>query len=117
VTRDQIEALIGPLAASDQGHRSPGRLTTHYAPDAPLRIEANGVRPGEILLGFGPGIGDPRWSLSVAGDPREAAANLFRLLREADREHPVGIAVSPVPMAGLGEAINDRLRRAAGFVG
>jgi len=118
VTRDQIEALIGPLADSDHGHRSPGRLTTHYAPDAPVRIDAlDGPRPGEILLGFGPGSGDPRWSLSVSGDPREAAANLFRLLREADREHPLGIAVAPVPMTGLGEAINDRLRRAAGFVG
>ena len=118
VTRDQIEALVGPLADSDHGHRSPGRLTTHYAPDAPVRIDAlDGPRPGEILLGFGPGSGDPRWSLSVSGDPREAAANLFRLLREADREHPLGIAVAPVPMTGLGEAINDRLRRAAGFVG
>ncbi|MBJ7484340.1 Sua5 family C-terminal domain-containing protein, partial [Brevundimonas sp.] len=90
---------------------------THYAPDAPVRIDAEAARAGEILLGFGPGVGEVRWSLSVAGDPREAAANLFRLLREADRERPVGIAVAPVPMAGLGEAINDRLRRAAGFVG
>ena len=121
VTRDEIEALVGPLAGAldggGEGHRSPGRLTTHYAPDAPVRIEAEAARDGEILLGFGPGVGEARWSLSVAGDPREAAANLFRLLREADRERPVGIAVAPVPMAGLGEAINDRLRRAAGFVG
>ncbi|CAN5424425.1 L-threonylcarbamoyladenylate synthase [soil metagenome] len=117
VTRAEIEALIGPLAPGGEGHRSPGRLTTHYAPNAPVRVEAEAARDGEILLGFGPGVGDPRWSLSPTGDPREAAANLFRLFREADREHPVGIAVSPVPMAGLGEAINDRLRRAAGFVG
>lgn len=121
VTRDEIEALVGPLAGplggGEEGHRSPGRLTTHYAPDAPVRIEAETARDGEILLGFGPGVGEPRWSLSASGDPREAAANLFRLLREADRERPVGIAVAPVPMAGLGEAINDRLRRAAGFVG
>ena len=66
---------------------------------------------------FGPGVGDPRWSLSPTGDLREAAANLFRRLREADRERPSGIAVSPIPAAGLGEAINGRLRRAAGFVG
>ena len=117
VTRAEIEALVGPLAESDHGHRSPGRLSTHYAPDAPVRIDADAAREGEILLGFGPGSGVPRWSLSLSGDPREAAANLFRRLREADREHPVGIAVAPVPMAGLGEAINDRLRRAAGFVG
>jgi len=118
VTREEIEAVVGPLAEEDgQGHRSPGRLALHYAPDAPVRIEADGAKAGEILLGFGPGVGDPRWSLSPSGDLREAAANLFRLLREADRTRPVGIAVSPVPHKGLGEAINDRLRRAAGFVG
>lgn len=117
VTRAEIEALIGPLAVGGEGHRSPGRLSLHYAPDAPVRIEANAAREGEILLGFGPGAGDPRWSLSPGGDLREAAANLFRMLREADREKPAGIAVSPIPAAGLGEAINDRLRRAAGFTG
>ncbi|MDP3379195.1 MAG: L-threonylcarbamoyladenylate synthase, partial [Brevundimonas sp.] len=118
VTRDQIEAVIGPLEAdSTDGHRSPGRLTLHYAPEAPVRIEADRARPGEILLGFGPGSGDARWSLSPTGDLTEAAARLFRLLREADRQSPAGIAVAPIPDAGLGEAINDRLRRAAGFVG
>jgi L-threonylcarbamoyladenylate synthase len=121
VTRAEIEALVGPLDreadGGGQGHRSPGRLTLHYAPDAPVRIEAETARDGEILLGFGPGVGDPRWSLSPTGDLREAAANLFRRLREADREHPTGIAVSPIPTDGLGEAINDRLKRAAGFVG
>lgn len=117
VTRSEIEALVGPLADSGEGHRSPGRLALHYAPDAPVRIEAHEAKSGEILLGFGPGVGGPRWSLSSSGDLREAAANLFRLLREADRTEPVGIAVSPIPMTGLGEAINDRLKRAAGFVG
>lgn len=117
VTRAEIEAVVGPLADSGEGHRSPGRLTLHYAPDAPVRIEADQVRDGEILLGFGAGVGDGRWSLSPTGDLREAAANLFRLLREADRTHPAGIAVSPIPAEGLGEAINDRLRRAAGHVG
>jgi L-threonylcarbamoyladenylate synthase len=117
VTRAQIEAVVGPLADSGEGHRSPGRLTLHYAPDAPVRIEATAARPGEVLLGFGPGVGEARWSLSPTGDLSEAAANLFRLLREADRTRPFGIAVSPIPTTGLGEAINDRLRRAAGFVG
>lgn len=118
VTREEIEAVVGPLAEEGgQGHRSPGRLALHYAPDAPVRIETEAAKDGEILLGFGPGVGDPRWSLSPAGDLREAAANLFRLLREADRAKPAGIAVSPIPHKGLGEAINDRLRRAAGFVG
>ncbi|MNY19569.1 SUA5 domain protein [compost metagenome] len=109
--------MVGPLAEGGQGHRSPGRLALHYAPDAPVRIEAETANEGEVLLGFGPGVGEGRWSLSPNGDLREAAANLFRLLREADRTRPVGIAVSPIPHKGLGEAINDRLRRAAGFVG
>lgn len=117
ITRSEIEAVVGPLHESGEGHRSPGRLTLHYAPDAPVRIEAKQARDGEILLGFGPEAGEPRWSLSPSGDLREAAANLFRLLREADRTRPTGIAVSPIPTTGLGEAINDRLRRAAGFVG
>jgi len=117
VTREEIEAVAGPLDEGGEGHRSPGRTTLHYAPDAPVRINAESAREGEILLGFGFGVGDPRWSLSPSGDLREAAANLFRRLREADRERPAGIAVSPVPEQGLGEAINDRLKRAAGFVG
>lgn len=121
VTREEIEAAVGPLdqvgEGIDEAHRSPGRLALHYAPDAPVRINAGAAREGEILLGFGPGVGDPRWSLSPTGDLREAAANLFRRLREADRESPAGIAVSPIPAHGLGEAINDRLKRAAGFVG
>ncbi|PZU57474.1 MAG: threonylcarbamoyl-AMP synthase [Brevundimonas sp.] len=117
VTRAEVEALAGPLDDSGEGHRSPGRLTLHYAPDAPVRIEVGGARDGEILLGFGPGVGDPRWSLSPTGDLREAAANLFRLLRDADRTRPAGIAVAPIPRDGLGEAINDRLRRAAGHIG
>ncbi|WP_295227423.1 L-threonylcarbamoyladenylate synthase [uncultured Brevundimonas sp.] len=117
VTRSEIEAVVGDIEEGSEGHRSPGRLTLHYAPDAPVRIEAEHARDGEIQLGFGPGVGEPRWSLSPSGDLREAAANLFRLLREADRTRPTGIAVSPIPTTGLGEAINDRLRRAAGFVG
>jgi L-threonylcarbamoyladenylate synthase len=118
VTRAELEAVVGPLEAdAAEGHRSPGRLTLHYAPDAPVRTEAADAGPGEILLGFGAGVGEGRWSLSPTGDLTEAAARLFRLLREADRERPTGIAVSPIPDTGLGEAINDRLRRAAGFVG
>lgn len=117
VTREEIEGVAGPIDGGGEGHRSPGRLALHYAPDAPVRIEADQVRPGEILLGFGPGVGDPAFSLSLAGDLREAAANLFKRLREADRMKPEGIAVSPIPRTGLGEAINDRLRRATGFVG
>ena len=117
VTREELEAVAGPLDTGDEGHRSPGRLTLHYAPDAPVRINVTTLHRGELLLGFGPGVGEERWSLSPSGDLREAAANLFRRLREADREKPAGIAVSPIPKAGLGEAINDRLSRAAGHIG
>jgi len=118
VTRDEIEAVVGPLAdAGGESGRSPGRLTLHYAPDAPVRIDAAGPRPGEAFIAFGPVPADAPFNLSPTGDLREAAANLFAMLRAADRTRPVGIAIAPVPQAGLGEAINDRLRRAAGFVG
>ncbi len=115
VTRAQIEAIIGPLAEAEaDAKRSPGRLALHYAPDAPVRINADRPRDGEAYLGFGtPGP----FSLSESGDLTEAAANLFRRLREADATRPTAIAVAPIPDEGLGEAINDRLKRAAGFVG
>jgi L-threonylcarbamoyladenylate synthase len=93
-------------------------MTRHYAPAAPVRLDAPFPLPGEAYLGFGLGPGGPRvFNLSPAGDLLEAAANLFTLLRAADRAHPTAIAVAPIPEAGLGEAINDRLRRAAGHVG
>ena len=80
-----------------------------------------GIRPilgFEAYLAFGPAPGGERvWTLSATGDLREAAANLFALLRAADRSAPTAIAIAPIPAEGLGEAINDRLRRAAGFVG
>ena len=119
VTRAQIEALIGPLAeAETDAKRSPGRLARHYAPQAPVRLNAAAPAPGEAYLAFGPApAGEAVWNLSPTGDLREAAANLFAYLRAADRTSPTGIAVAPVPQAGLGEAINDRLKRAAGFVG
>ena len=117
VTRAEIEALIGPLAeAEDDAKRSPGRIARHYAPSAPVRLEATEVRPGEAWLSFGPDGSGP-WNLSPVGDLTEAAANLFAFLRAADRTDPIAIAIAPIPTEGLGEAINDRLRRAAGFVG
>jgi L-threonylcarbamoyladenylate synthase len=118
VTRAEIEAAAGPLAeAQNDARRSPGRMALHYAPDAPVRLDATGPRAGEVFLGFGPGPGDATFNLSRAGDLREAAANLFAYVRAADRLRPAAIAVAPIPNHGLGEAINDRLRRAAGFVG
>ena len=120
VTRAQLEAVIGPLAeAEDDARRSPGRLARHYAPAAPVRLEVAAPAPGEAYLAFGPDapVGDHVFNLSPAGDLAEAAANLFAHLRAADRTEPTAIAVAPIPETGLGEAINDRLRRAAGFVG
>lgn len=117
VTRAEIESVVGPVAeADDDAKRSPGRLARHYAPNAPVRLEVTEPRPGEAWLSFGPD-GRPPWNLSPTGDLREAAANLFAFLRAADRSNPQGIAVAPIPRDGLGEAINDRLKRAAGFVG
>lgn len=117
VTRAEIESVIGLLAeAEDDAKRSPGRLARHYAPNAPVRLEADTPRPGEAWLSFGP-RGTGSWNLSPSGDLAEAAANLFAFLRAADRTGPAGIAVAPIPHDGLGEAINDRLKRAAGFVG
>lgn len=119
VTRAEIEAVAGALEqAGDDARRSPGRLQLHYAPEAPVRLEAEAPEAGEAYLAFGvaPAMGLV-WNLSPGGDLREAAANLFAMLRAADRTRPRGIAVAPIPEAGLGEAINDRLRRAAGWVG
>jgi L-threonylcarbamoyladenylate synthase len=118
VTRGEIEARIGPLAeAVVDAKRSPGRLALHYAPNAPVRLEADAPRPGEAFLAFGPTAAPTPFNLSPRRDLREAAANLFAMLRAADRLAPAAIAVAPIPEEGLGEAINDRLRRAAGYVG
>lgn len=124
VTRVQLQQIVGPLAeAEDDAKRSPGRLALHYAPDAPVRINVRAPQPGEAFLAFGPfpegegASGEGVFNLSPGGDLVEAAANLFSYLRAADRTRPSAIAVAPIPEDGLGEAINDRLRRAAGFVG
>jgi L-threonylcarbamoyladenylate synthase len=119
IERAAIEAVVGPLGGTgSEAHRSPGRLALHYAPNAPVRLEATMPEPGEAYLAFGPWErGAGVWNLSPTGDLREAAANLFTFLREADHGRPRAIAVATIPQDGLGEAINDRLRRAAGFIG
>jgi L-threonylcarbamoyladenylate synthase len=118
VAAAELEALVGRvlLADADSEIKSPGMLSTHYAPARPLRLDATGVGPDEALLAFGPaplaGAAATR-NLSQAGDPIEAAARLFAALHELDRPEFAAIAVMPIPVAGLGAAINDRLRRAA----
>ncbi len=120
IPADLIEAALGMKISRAEGSsarpHSPGQLESHYATRAPLRLEARDIRAGETLLAFGPGAPDvPRGviNLSPTGDLVEAAANLFAALRELDAMKPAAIAVMPIPMHGLGEAINDRLKRAA----
>jgi L-threonylcarbamoyladenylate synthase len=118
ITRAEIEAVVGPLAEAEAAaRRSPGRMALHYAPEAAVRLEAAAPRPGEAFLAFGAAPVATPFNLSPSGDLREAAANLFAFLRAADRTCPTAIAVASIPDHGLGEAINDRLKRAAGFVG
>lgn len=111
IARTAIEAVAGPLAGAGAAIRSPGQLESHYAPRAALRLNAREKQSDEVLLGFGPSPG-AKLNLSPAKDLKEAASNLFAMLHELDQQAS-RIAVAPIPETGLGEAINDRLRRAA----
>ncbi len=125
--REAIERVLGRALAGVPEEKAgeaaaplaPGMLASHYAPRTPVRLEAVSVEPGEALLAFGPGAVAGHetaiavMNLSERGDLAEAAANLFGYLRSLDGKAARGIAVMPVPDHGLGEAINDRLRRAA----
>jgi len=124
--REAIERVLGyallstpAKTAPDDAPLAPGMLASHYAPRTPLRLDAENVAAGEALLAFGPspipgaaGV-KAALNLSNSGDLIEAAANLFSYLRTLDAAGAPMIAVMPVPHAGLGEAINDRLKRAA----
>ncbi len=127
VPRAAIERVLGrPLAEAHAGLSSeeeaplaPGMLASHYAPRTRMRLNAEAVSPDEVLLGFGSAqmMGAERartaLNLSKRGDLVEAAANLFSHLRALDMAGASAIAVMPIPDEGLGEAINDRLGRAA----
>ena len=111
VTREMLAAVL-PVAPGRTAHVSaPGQLAHHYAPGKPLRLDAVARKGDEWLIGYGAVAGDD--TLSAAGDPVEAAARLFDALHRADASGRAGIAVAPIPEAGMGAAINDRLRRAA----
>jgi L-threonylcarbamoyladenylate synthase len=97
--------------ASGDKIEAPGQLASHYAPSKPLRLDARVAATDEYLIGFADVAGDQ--SLSPEGDLIEAAARLFDLLHQAEASAKTRIAVAPIPDAGLGTAINDRLRRAA----
>lgn len=114
LTRAELEAVVGELAAAGTDSiTAPGQLASHYAPRAAVRLNAMAVHENELLLGFGAAAEGAALNLSPSGDTVEAAANLYRMLRELDAAATSQIAVSPIPGTGLGEAINDRLRRAA----
>ncbi|HRX37929.1 MAG TPA: L-threonylcarbamoyladenylate synthase [Parvularculaceae bacterium] len=122
ITAEEIERVIGrPVERADQtaAIEAPGMLASHYAPNAAIRLEATSPGPREAFLAFGaaPANHPHTLNLSESGDLREAAANLFAHLRALDalcaEEKLNAIAVAPIPDEGLGEAINDRLRRAA----
>lgn len=124
--REEIERVLGEkltripddTGTIDAQPLAPGMLASHYAPRTHVRLNAATLEAGEALLAFGPQLvpGSERaivMNLSEAGDLVEAAANLFGYLRDLDAKGPRAIAVMPVPHEGLGEAINDRLQRAA----
>ncbi len=124
IPREDIEAVLGrPIAGEtpiSEKPLAPGMLASHYAPRCPVRLEATHIEKGEAALVFGPNVAPPGIkqataiiNLSVTGDLVVAAANLFSALRQLDEKGVTAIAVTPVPKTGLGEAINDRLSRAA----
>jgi len=126
VPRAAIERALGKTLASapalppdDEAPLAPGMLASHYAPRTPIRLHAGRLEPGEALLAFGASLPEAAahskktLNLSTRGDLIEAAANLFSHLRALDAAGARAIAVMPVPHEGLGEAINDRLTRAA----
>lgn len=119
--RQAIEAVLGvELGSPEEPSKvsAPGMLASHYAPNSELRLDVRVVRPGEALIAFGGALPEnadaavATIDLSPSGDLAEAAANLFSALRALDGKGAT-IAVMPIPGRGLGEAINDRLRRAA----
>lgn len=112
VTAAEIEGELGiPPLAETGGIEAPGQLASHYAPSKPLRLNASAANPQEWHIGFGSVGGDA--NLSPQANLAEAAANLFDCLHRADASDRPGIAVAPIPAEGIGEAINDRLQRAA----
>lgn len=118
VTAEDLSAATGlPVWRRREGDAisAPGQLLSHYAPHGRVRLDAEHPEPGEYWIGFGgvPAGTGRAFDLSPRRDLREAAANLFTALSLFDAPHIERIAVAPIPREGLGEAINDRLRRAA----
>jgi L-threonylcarbamoyladenylate synthase len=113
IVRAELEAIAGPLKTPAGTIEAPGMLASHYAPRAQLRLDADAPRAGEAYLAFGTPAPPGGLTLSSSGDLIEAAAQLYAHLRALDALGSNIIAVAPIPARGLGEAINDRLARAA----
>ncbi|NKB22063.1 MAG: threonylcarbamoyl-AMP synthase [Alphaproteobacteria bacterium] len=119
VTVELLERQIGEIQSTtddDTAPKAPGMLSRHYATSIPLRMDAMELRDGEAMLAFGGrtlGPAPASCNLSRGGDVKEAAANLFDMMRQLDKPEYSGIAVMEIPETGLGRAINDRLRRAS----
>lgn len=123
IAREEIEAVLNTRLVSagtnDSAPAAPGMMSSHYAPCSSVRLNVTEVHQGEALITLGTALpagaekASQRFNLSAEGNLREAASNLFIALRQADKATQIGIAVAPIPATGLGEAINDRLMRAA----
>ena len=115
ITQIDIQNNFGPiiLASKTAKITAPGMLESHYAPNCKVRLNAACIQTGEVFLGFGKNSISGSKNLSETAELNEAAANLFRMLRDLDQNNITGIAVAPIPEHGLGIAINDRLKRAA----
>ncbi len=109
----RISAILGcePDAVTSAAIEAPGQLASHYAPGKPVRLGATTAEPDEFLIGYGPVSGD--LSLSPHGDLAAAAAGLYAALHAGAASAKPRIAVAPIPADGIGQAINDRLARAA----
>lgn len=113
ITEAQISAILGGAsdAVTSSAIEAPGQLASHYAPGKPVRLNAERADADEFHIGFGAVAGD--WNLSASGDLAEAASRLYAALHKGAGADRARIAVAPIPLEGIGEAINDRLRRAA----
>jgi len=116
IPQEEIERVIGALGTpSQESIKAPGMMKSHYAPECPLRLNASEPLENEAYIAFGPTPyeGTHILNLSQKKDLTEAAANLFKMMRLLDQPNFQGIAVAPIPLTGLGMALNDRLQRAA----
>ena len=120
---EDIERVAGQTVmrhkGNDDGIIAPGMLLSHYAPNAPMRLNVDKINKGDVLITFGKHMVDGQeeaeaiFDLSPSGNLNEAATHLFDILKQADAAGGTCIAVCPIPITGLGDAINDRLNRAA----